>query len=322
MEASLGFLGQAGLQDPLQRGRNLDGRVHGGDLLLQDRAEDFHAGGALEGAFAGEHLPQDHAQAEQVAAAIHHLPADLLGAHVGGGAHEEAILGLQLAGDAGGGLLDVAALGGGDAEVEDLDVPQFGDEKVVRLEVPVNDALVVGRGQAVGHRRRDFGGLAPGQAAPAQPVSEGLPGEELHDQVGVSVLLPRVEDLHQVRVGQGGEDAGLPLETPEALHVLGEATGQDLHGHIPVQVGVVGPVDVTHTPGSDQAENFIVAQIETRREGHGSDRIYRVRHFTGYQMISGFIIYLANLLGFFWFDVICGVAVGIGLPMLLLELLP
>ncbi|GEM_PF-3703145 len=39
-------------------------------------------------------------------------------------------------------------------------------------------------------------------------------------------------------------------------------------------------------------------------------------------MISGFIIYLANLLGFFWFDVICGVAVGIGLPMLLLELLP
>jgi hypothetical protein len=58
----------------------------------------------------------------------------------------------------------------GQAEVEDLEAPVPGDEEVFGLEVAVDDAFLVGRGQAVGRLDRELQRLAP-----RQPLGERFP---------------------------------------------------------------------------------------------------------------------------------------------------
>ncbi len=103
----------------------------------------------MERALAGEHFVENRAKAEDVGARIESHAADLLGRHVACGAHHDARFGAL-------GHRRQRSMGGGfglrqfgEAEVENLDAAIFGDEKIFRLQVAVDDAFFVGRGQSV-----------------------------------------------------------------------------------------------------------------------------------------------------------------------------
>ena len=170
-------------------------RMEGGSAYWMARM-DLELGrvGAVEGMAAGGELVEDEAEGEDVGLDAGLAGDELLGRHVGDGA---AAGGVGGAGDSLGGadfaLVDGAAgveLGlvgteaAGEAEVEDLDEAAVGEHDVGGLEVAVEDAEVVGGGEAVGGL--NAGGedeLEAGRAFGDELV-EALAGDVLHDDVG------------------------------------------------------------------------------------------------------------------------------------------
>jgi hypothetical protein len=117
-----------------------------------------------------------------------------------------------------------------DPEVGDLRRALGGDEQVARLDVAVDDARLVRRGQCVGSLAHNPEGVGAGQPPlPGDQRRQRLAGHQLHDQVraagwqiGRCLLvgggLAVVKDLGDVRMRQRCRVAGLGTEPgPERL---------------------------------------------------------------------------------------------------------
>ena len=117
-----------------------------------DGSENVRGVLALEGPLAREGFVQTASEGPYVGAAVDGMSSRLLGAHVGGGAHDDAEGGSF---GEGWGLRRFRGnvLLGGDglreAEIKDLDLPVRSDFDVRGLQVAVNDAFFVRRFQAV-----------------------------------------------------------------------------------------------------------------------------------------------------------------------------
>jgi hypothetical protein len=129
--------------------------------------------------------------------------------------------------------------GGGDAEIHELHVALVGEQDVARLDVTVNDALVMGVLQGLAHLVEDqHGGVVGEVALLAQKGLEGDPIDELLDDVVGGALLEVVVDVHDVVVLDIHHDPRFALE---ALDQLGAAPqGELLQQHETVQGGMLG----------------------------------------------------------------------------------
>src|SRR5439155_1516928 len=74
----------------------------------------------------------------------------------------------------------------GQPEIEDLDAAIRGQENVLGLQVAVDDAPAVRRGEALGDRKPDLRRGAPGNRRAAQPLAQRLSLKELGDEEGDS----------------------------------------------------------------------------------------------------------------------------------------
>jgi hypothetical protein len=96
--------------------------------------------------------------------------------------------------------------GAGEAEVEDADAAVAGDEDVVGLEVAVDEAGVVGGGQAGAGLAHDRHDLAPRPRLLLEPGAEGLAVDELHGEehaVGVGADVVDGDDVGVRQAGRG-----------------------------------------------------------------------------------------------------------------------
>ena len=100
----------------------------------------------------------------------------------------------------------------GDAEVEQLDVPVPGDEDVLRLQVPVDDAALVRSRESLGHLRRPLKGRGQRNGALRQPLPQRLALEQLGDEVGLPVVEADVVKGDDVWVSQRSGQLGLAVE--------------------------------------------------------------------------------------------------------------
>ena len=241
------------LHDQVHAGREVG---QPGGVLLQRGAHRLDGGAAVEGPPASQHLVEDHSEREDVGAMVHRLAADLLGRHVAHGAHRRpgGIRGrrLRIHPEDAVGLDEL-----GEAEVEDLDPPVPGHEQVFRLQVPVDDSLLVGRGEAVRDLRRipeDLRGLE-GPAGEAE--AHGLSFEELRDEVGRPFVGPDVVDGEDVGMVEETRRPGLLLEALEALGVASAGAADDLDGDVSAEPHVASPVDFSHSARSDERCDFV-----------------------------------------------------------------
>ena len=78
----------------------------------------------------------------------------MLRAHVGDGAHELAHVGMY------GGGLNVGVGGAGHAKIENLGLTLFGDEDIARLQIAMNDPLLVGMLDRIADLGEQFQALA------------------------------------------------------------------------------------------------------------------------------------------------------------------
>ncbi len=237
----------------------------GGDVL----GEDPHERLTLERHRAAEHLVHDDAHRVDVGAVVDVLAQRLLRGHVERRAEDGA----------GAGEVVVAVGPGhlGDAEVEQLgDVLALGgvgDEDVLRLHVPVNDALLVRGGQPVAGLDQDVDEPL-GRLRLLDEIAQRSPVQELHGQVDAVVRqLAEVFDRDDVAVADGGGGARLLAEASHRLLVGEDLAAQELDRDALLDVDVLGGIHLAHAALTEPLGEP-VAPVE-----HLSDhRIRRHRH--------------------------------------------
>ena len=206
----------------------------------------------------------------------------LLWGHVADGAQHESGVGLRLrlrrhVARAGRGRVGLRELG--ETEVEDFDALVGGDEDVLRLQVAMDDALVMRGGKPAGELHRVREGLADEKpracrvrsrplVAGRKPVAQRLALEQLRDDVRRAVVLADVVDIQNVRMVQRGRRARLLLEAGQTPAVPGERGRQHFDGHIAAQAGIADTVDFAHPARPEQSEHFVHADAIACGEGH------------------------------------------------------
>ena len=268
--AVLGAAGEASRERAAEPARDPEARAD--ELAGEDRVHELDDGAAAEGALAVEGLPEGDAEGELVGAGVDLAGLPLLGRHVEGGAEERTGAGevpgeVARGGLEGGGGLVALADSADEAEVHDARAAVGADHHVVGLEVAVDEAGAVGRGEAAGGGEEDREDLRERARALGEPGAGGEAVDELHgDEEAVALVQADVVDGDDVGVGELGEAAGL-AEHAGAL-VLAGAGEEELEGDLAVELGVVCGVDGAHAPGPEQPEDHIAADEAAPHERH------------------------------------------------------
>ncbi len=228
---------------------------------------------------AREHLVEDDAEGPDVGPLVDGAASRLFRRHVRGGAEDDAELravgGRHRgrvhdgggAGQVGGGRSTRRIHRLGEAEVEDFDLSVDGGLDVLRLEVAVDDSLVVRLFQRLGDLSGDGEALLERQGSRGEPFGQRRSLDELHDEGADAARLFEAEDGGDVRVVQLGQQLRLALEAGEALLVLGEGGGEDLDGDLALQLRVGGAKDLAHAALAELAGNLVGAEASARGEG-------------------------------------------------------
>ncbi len=147
----------------------------------------------------------------------------------------------------------------GEPEVEHLHVAVVGDLDVPGLQIPVDDAGVVGGGEGIGDLPRQSQRFRDWNRAMADPRREIFAVDQLHGDERPGAFASGVVDVGDVRVIQGGERPGFTGEAHDAVGVGGEGVGQDLQRDVTIELGVAGPVDLAHPAGSDRSHDLVLS---------------------------------------------------------------
>ena len=139
----------------------------------------------------------------------------------------------------------------GDAEIGD-DRGVAGEQDVVRLDVAVHDAVVVGVGERARDVAQDAHDLGDGQRPAGQPRAQAFALDERHGVVGETVDHAGREDRHDVRLLERGGDPDFALEAAGG-HRRGDLGRQDLHHHLAAEPLLVGDEDPGHAATAELA---------------------------------------------------------------------
>ena len=135
-----------------------------------------------------------------------------------------------------------------------------GEQHIVRLDIAVGHAELVGVGQRRHHVAEDVHRLAHGKLAAGHPRAERFAGDERHREVGEAVRFAGRQQRHDVGMLKLGGELDLATEAVHA-HAGGELGQEDLHHHLPAQRRLVGDEHARHaTPTQLPFEEVGVAQ--------------------------------------------------------------
>ena len=195
-----------------------------------------------------EHLVEHHAQGVDIRAAIHVFRiVDLFRGDIGRRAQHH-----PLPGEAVLGVLQ----GSGDAEVHQLHLALAGEQDVARLDVAVDDLLVMGVFQGLAHLVHDEGGRVVGEVAlpPDQGIQRDAVNVLFHDVIGMA-FLEVIVHLHDAVVLEVHHDARFALEPLDELAAA--AQGELLQEHRAVQGGMPRLVEGPHAALGDLGDDLV-----------------------------------------------------------------
>jgi hypothetical protein len=208
---------------------------------------------------ARQNFVQRDPECEEVASLIDRLALDLLRRHVGNGSEDRAAIGR--------GRREARInptrrrQPARKAEVEHLDVAIGPHHDVVRLQVAVDDAAPMGRGERRQDLTRDAKAARQWQRA-LQALPQRRAGDQLHDQIVVADVVQRAD----VRMIQRGDRPRLVHEPLAGGDVVDDAARQHLDRHGAIEPGIAGFVHLAHPAGADPGLDDIGAQHGAARE--------------------------------------------------------
>ena len=232
------------------------GETQLGRLLFENGIHRLNRRVAFECAAAGEHLVEDAAERKDVAAMVDRLAAHLLGRHVAGRADHSSGRCPLLLRPGLGVLLIFFRSQLREAEVENLYAAIFRDEDVFGLEVAMHDALLVRGCQTVRDLNRVFDRFANRKAA-LDSIAQCPAVEELHHEIGRTVVRAHVEDRDQVRMIDRTGRADFLLEAPQPVAIEGECRGKDLDRDFAADARVARAPNLPHPARPDGRDDLV-----------------------------------------------------------------
>ena len=148
----------------------------------------------------------------------------------------------------------------GQPEVQDLEAAVAGEEQVLGLQVPVDDARRVGGRERVGDRGAPLRDALAGDRAPPEPRAQRLALEQLGDHEGDAVCLADVVEREHGGMVERRHRARLALEATAAVGVAGHVGRQDLERDVAPEARVTRPVDLAHAAGAEGAQHLVRSQ--------------------------------------------------------------
>ena len=120
------------------------------------------------------------------------------------------------------------------------------DEQVLGLQVPVDDALLVGRRESFRGLERVIDGLPLRDRARVELAPQRLAFEKLRHGVGDAVLRSEIEDRKDVRMRQRRDRQSLALEPRQGIRIRRERLRQNLDRHLALQLRIPRPIHLSH----------------------------------------------------------------------------
>ena len=124
----------------------------------------------------------------------------------------------------------------------------------------MHDPRLVRLRQAVGNLCCDWQEPLERKRAAGEQLTQRLPLDLLHSDVGDALERTDVVDRDDIRVVQGRRRPRLLLEAPQPLRVGRHLCRQHLDGHLPPEPVVPRPVDFSHPSRAERSENLVGAQ--------------------------------------------------------------
>jgi hypothetical protein len=275
-------LGERAAQGGLDPRRNgVAQPAHRRDGVHQSAGSDHLGGGAGVGRLADQHLVQHAPQRVDVGSRVHRwIAGRLFGTHVRRGSQRET---------RGGEPSVVVRHQLGDAEVGQQRVAA-AEQNVLRLHVPVDDALAPGPDEGVGDLTSDRHRLVHRELVLArEPGAERLPLDTRHGEPQEPGAIREcsgaaVEHRQNVGVLQPGGEADLAKEALGAKRG-GQLGTEGLEGHRPVVAQVVSQPDLRHAaPAKLALEPVAILESRLHAPGveHGRDLVRRGQRPTLY----------------------------------------
>lgn len=88
----------------------------------------------------------------------------------------------------------------GETEVQHLHVPVGPQHHVFRFDIAMHDSAGMGRGQRARYLGRDVDGVPHGDRGAVDPLTEGLPFDELGDDERPTVEITKIVDNQNMRM--------------------------------------------------------------------------------------------------------------------------
>ena len=127
----------------------------------------------------------------------------------------------------------------------------------------MHDALFVRGRQSLGNLPGVINRLVPGQRAVQHTLAQGLPQQQLRDNVRRAIMQTDVVDSDNVGMIQDGGSPRFLLETAQAVLILGKRGLEYFEGNIPPQPLIAGAIDFPHPPKTYLFKNPVVAKYFT-----------------------------------------------------------
>jgi hypothetical protein len=150
-------------------------------------------------------------------------------------------------------------------EVEHFHVGVADDDDVGRLQVAMDDPLLVGRLQC----RRDLKGnglrVAESDRSASQSLSQRLAGRQLHDQERLAVGSIETVNRRNVGVTERGQEARFPLESRQSIRVAEMERLQQLDRNLALEVQIASAVHLAHTASPDGRDDLVRTESRAGR---------------------------------------------------------
>ena len=209
----------------------------------------------------------------QIASAIDLLAARLLGSHVSGSPEYHAGAGRRSAERRR--MREVWRRGNfvferlGKTEIEDLHRSLRCDLHISRLEVPVNDRLLVRRLQRFGDLQRNPEGFFNADRSLLDPFRQGLAIDELEHERGTAARFLNAVNRSNVLVIQRSQQLRFACKAGHAIRIEHETIRQNLQRHIAVKPRIPRPIYVAHSARTDWPQYLVRSKSGARLQRHG-----------------------------------------------------
>ena len=250
------------LEDPLEW-RGDEASRDGGDRLRiasEDRGDQFADRRPFEWRLSGQCFVEHHTDTPDVGARVEMLEPQLLGGHVLD----------RAAHDAGPDhLLDAERIAHeGQSEVEHLHVAVIAQHDVIGLDVAVDDAGRLGRGQRACHLREDVDDLADVESALRHPLAKRDAFHELGGDERMIVDLSDLVDGENVRMVERRRGLRFMGQAIAMLATRHDVAAEYLQRHGAPKLGVSREIDLPHATRADGREDLVATEPGSRRERH------------------------------------------------------